>query len=205
MNISFTELLFENNIKYAMYSPIAEILNRTGRYSQIELILFEKELIYKKLKKEDYLLAQGDICSSLYFIIEGSLFQYRINPNKEKVIIDLNISKDCVLDYKSFVLREPSNYYIQAYEDTSIYELSIESIHKLISISPSFLQMGRLMDQTLSRIELYDSNFSADEKYGHILNNKPQIIQKFSQKFIASYLNITPETLSRVRNRYFDH
>ncbi|SRX75998.1 hypothetical protein AEQU3_02996 [Aequorivita antarctica] len=186
-----------------MYSPIAEVLNKTGRYSQLELVLFEKELLYRKLKREDYLLTKGEICSSVYFIIEGALYQYKINSEQDKSIIDLNLAKDCVLNYKSFILQEPSAYYIQAYEDTSIYELSIDSIHKLIAISPSFLQMGRLMDETLFRIEFYDNNFSPDEKYEHILNNKPQIIQKFSQKLIASYLNITPETLSRVRSRYF--
>ena len=61
--------------------------------------------------------------------------------------------------------------------------------------------MGKLLDQAVSRIEFYDNNNSPDEKYVHLLENKPIVIRKFPQKVIASYLKITPETLSRVRKR----
>lgn len=62
--------------------------------------------------------------------------------------------------------------------------------------------MGKILDASTSRIDFFDNNNTPDEKYQYILKNKSEFIQKFPQKLIASYLKITPETLSSVRNRF---
>lgn len=74
--------------------------------------------------------------------------------------------------------------------------------HRLIGQSQSFLQMGKILEESTSRIDFFDNNNTQDEKYQYVLENKPELIQSFPQKLIASYLKITPETLSRVRNRF---
>ena len=110
--------------------------------------------------------------------------------------------RDRVINHKSFTTRKPSENLIQAFEDSTIYELSIEAIHKLIATSQSFLQLGKILETTISRIDFFDNNNTPDEKYRFILEHKPMLLQKFPQKIIASYLKITPETLSRVRKRF---
>ncbi len=178
-----------------------ELLKKAGKFSERESLLLKQELQFRKLKKGDVLLKKGDVCSSLYFVISGSFYQYKIDSELDKNIIDLNINNDWVINHKSFTSRTPSEYAIQAFEESSIYELSIDSIHKLIAISQAFLQMGKILEQSTSRVNFFDNNNTPDEKYQYILNNKPQLLQKFPQKMIASYLKITPETLSRVRKR----
>ncbi|PKG42822.1 Crp/Fnr family transcriptional regulator, partial [Psychroflexus sp. MES1-P1E] len=110
-------------------------------------------------------------------------------------------SNDWVINHKSFTTRKPSEYSIQAFEESFIYELSIDAIHRLIAQSQSFFQMGKILEESTSRIDFFDNNNTPDEKYDFIIKNKPSLLQKFPQKIIASYLKITPETLSRVRKR----
>jgi len=184
-----------------MNESISELLNKAGKFSEKESLLLKQELQFRELKKGDILLEKGNVCSSLCFIISGSFFQYNIDSEMSKNIIDLSIENDWVINHKSFTSRKPSEYSIQAFEDSTFYEISMDAIHKLIAKSQSFLQMGKILEQTTSRIDFFDNNNSPDEKYLYILNGKPNLLQKFPQTFIASYLKITPETLSRVRKR----
>ncbi|OBX19022.1 hypothetical protein A9996_18920 [Gelidibacter algens] len=146
-------------------------------------------------------MEEGIICSSFWYIVAGSFYQYRIDSELNKNIIDLNIAGDWVVNHKSFTSRNPSMFSIQAFEDSSIYEISIDAIHRLIGQSQSFLQMGKIVEESTSRIAFFDNNYTPDERYLHILKNKPKLIQKFPQTIIASFLKMTPETLSRVRKR----
>ncbi len=186
-----------------MEESIVVLLNKAGKFSEKESLLLKQELQCKEFKKGDVLLQKGDVCSSLCFIISGSFYQYSIDSDFNKNIIDLNIANDWVINHKSFTSRKPSEYLIQAFEDSSFYEISIDAIHKLIAQSQSFLQMGKILEESTSRIDFFDNNATPDEKYRYILTNKPNLLQKFPQTIIASYLKMTPETLSRVRKRIF--
>lgn len=185
-----------------MTEPITEFLNKAGSFSTSERMLLEEEVQFKKLDKDEILLGQGDVCSSLCFCIEGALYQYKVDSELDKNIIDLNVPGDWVINHKSFAFRKPSECIIQAYAESTIFVLSIESIHKLIAKSQSFFQMGKILEASTSRIDFFDDQYTPDEKYQYVLQNKAELIQKFPQKLIASYLKITPETLSRVRHRF---
>lgn len=184
-----------------MDESVLALLKKAGEFSEKESILLKSELRFKKLKKGDHLLENGAICSSLSFIISGSFYQYSMDVELNQNIIDLNVSNDWVINHKSFTSRKPSEYSIQAFEDSAVYELSIDAIHRLIAQSQSFLQMGKILEEATSRVHFFDNQNTPDEKYRFILENKPKLLQKFPQKMIASYLKITPETLSRVRKR----
>lgn len=184
-----------------MNESIYKLLSKAGNFSEKESLLLKQELQFKELKKGDMLLEKGNVCSSLCFIVSGSFYQYNIDPEFNKNIIDLNIPNDCVINHKSFTSRKPSECSIEAFEDSAVYEISMDAIHKLIALSQSFLQMGKILEETTSRIDFFDNNFTPDEKYHYIITNKPNLLQNFPQTIIASYLKITPETLSRVRKR----
>lgn len=184
-----------------MSHSISEFLSSAGRFSESELELLKNEAQLINIKKGTILLDKGAICSSVSFIAEGAFIHYNTDDAMHKNIIDLNVENDWVLNPKSFTTQNPSTYSIEAYEDSTLYILSIVSIHRLIAQSQSFLQMGRILEGATSRLSFFDKNYSPDEKYQHLLNNKPKLIQKFPQKLIASYLKISPETLSRVRKR----
>jgi CRP-like cAMP-binding protein len=184
-----------------MDESILVLLNKAGKFSKKDSLLLKQALQFKELKKGDILLEKGNVCSSLCFVVSGSFYQYNIDSELNKNIIDLNIDNDWVINHKSFTSRKPSEYSIQAYENSSLYEISIDAIHRLISHSQAFLQMGRILEESTSRIDFFDNNNTPDEKYRYIIANKPKLLQKFPQTIIASYLKISPETLSRVRKR----
>ena len=184
-----------------MEIQISNFLNKIGHFSNEELSFTKEELQYRTLKKGELLLEKDTICNALSFVLSGAFYQYKIDSDLNKNIIDLNIADDWIINHKSFTTQKPSEYYIQSYEESTICFLTIESIHRLIAKSQSFLQMGKVLETAISRIDFFDNNNTPYQKYNYILKNKPELVQKFPQKLIASYLKITPETLSRVRNR----
>jgi len=135
------------------------------------------------------------------FLEKGAIYQYRIDTENEEQIIDLNVPEDWIINHQSFTGRKPSSYYIQAYADSRIQILSIDTIHVLIAQSQTFLQMGSLLEKAIARVHFFDQQYTPDEKYQYVVKHQPSLIQTFPQKMLASYLKMSPETLSRVRKR----
>jgi CRP-like cAMP-binding protein len=180
---------------------IAKILKSTGSYNDNHFSLFEKEVQCRDIKKGEILLKQGAICQSVFYTIEGSVFQYNFKEEIDLNVIDLHIANEWFLNQQSFVAQKPSETFIEAYSDSTILELSVHALHRLIGQSPAFFQLGKVLEQPHSRLYFFDKTLSPLEKYQYILTHKPQLIQAFPLKLIASYLKITPETLSRVREK----
>jgi CRP-like cAMP-binding protein len=178
---------------------IAEILKKIGRYSENDLILFEKRIKTRNVKKGEILLNEGEICQTVFYSISGVFYQFSIKDEIEENIIDLHIENEWFLNAQSFTSQKPSESTIKTYSEGEILELTIESIHHLIGESPAFFQLGRMMEQSKPKQHFFDNNLTPIQKYSYILENKPALIQKFPLKIIASYLKVTPETLSRVR------
>lgn len=184
-----------------MTNPVCKYLNSNGNYSERELQLLEEALEYKTVKKNDFVLKAGEVCNIVGFVIDGALYQYKLDEDSNKMVVDFHIEDNWVINVKSFTTQKPSKYHIQAFEETILYSLSIDAIHKLIAKSQSFLQMGKVLEASHSRSVFFEDLKSPDDKYALLLKKRPDVIKIFPQQFIASYLNITPETLSRVRKR----
>lgn len=187
-----------------MDTNFSDLLSRAGQFSEEEQQLLKEELQFHTFTKEEYLLIEGTVCSKVYFLVKGSAVQYVIDEEEERHIIDLHVARDWVLDHQSFTTRQPSKHSIQCYEDCTAYILSIEAIHRLIAKSQAFFQLGKILGETANRIQFFDQKHSPDEKYRSVVKNRPALLQSFPQKYIASYLKISPETLSRVRGRFLN-
>lgn len=179
--------------------PAQRLLQAIGRFSEEEIALFENKAERKVFKKNDILLNEGQVCRSVFYIVSGAAYQFS-NVDIAENIIGLHTEEDWCLNYFSFVRQKPSDVIIKAYSDLEVLELSIVSIHELISAFPSFFQLGRILEQTVSRVQYFDNANTASEKHDHLLSSRPELFQKFPLKMIASYLKIAPETLSRTRS-----
>ena len=97
--------------------------------------------------------------------------------------------------------QKPSETVVRATEVSEVFKLSGYDFHELVKISDSFFRMGRIFEQALQNQDYQHNRMTPEEKYALLIASKPQIIQIFPLKYIASYLGMTPETLSRVRRK----
>jgi CRP-like cAMP-binding protein len=152
-------------------------------------------------KANSFLLKQGEVCRSIWLITSGSFRQYSVAETGDEVTVNLLIENDWVLDYKSFTSQKPSDSAIEAHEDSHVLALSVLDLHSLMNISPTFFQVARVFQFALIPHEVKATKVSPADKYAQLLKEKPGVIRKFPLKYIASYLGITQETLSRIRSK----
>ncbi|RFS17882.1 Crp/Fnr family transcriptional regulator [Emticicia sp. C21] len=176
-------------------------LKKIGRFTAEDIATLEKLLVRKQFKKNELLLTEGAICQSVFLLVSGAVYQFSVNDIEENVI-DFYIQSDWIMNYASFVGQKPSTTQMKAYTDCEVLELTIHKIHHLIEVSPAFFQLGKLMEQSMARMHYFDNSLTPLQKYNYLVETKPQLLQEFPLKMIASYLKITPETLSRVRGIY---
>ena len=186
-----TELLVLKNSLRKIYSFREEQLNQ-----------FISKLTFSKLKKKDFLLKPRQVSNGVTFICKGSLRFYTVTEGKE-LTINFFTENNWVADLDSLLPQQPSKNYIEAFEDTDIATITINDIHLLMDISPCFRMLNLLLaDLSIPATHVISiKTQNPDERYKELLKNYPGWINRFPQNQIASYLGITPETLSRVRAR----
>ncbi len=184
-----------------MFAKITQSLHELGQFDETNLSLFKERLEVVHIQKGKYLLAIGDVCSEFYFLQKGSFRHYHTTSEYFDVTANLFVATDWVLDHNSFTSRKPSLNKIEAFEDSILYKMSIDQIHELIGISPAFFALGRILEKVAFNNYHQNTKDTPEDKYRTLLSERPNIIQTFPLKHIASYLGMTPETLSRVRRK----
>ena len=162
----------------------------------------EKILQNQTFSKKDFILTQGQVCRHIYFIEHGLARSFYLDDGKE-ITSWFMIENDVIISVKSFFLEVPTEEYIQALEDTSLYFISFHDLMALYEVHPSFNTIGRRLteiyymksEDRLQNIRKKD----AFERYKFLITQHPEIIQRVSSRIISSYLGITEETLSRLR------
>lgn len=181
---------------------IKQSLSGIYHFSNEELHLFTSKLNYRKLKKKGILLQEGQICSDISFIQSGSLRVFR-NSGEAELTMNFFTEGDWVADPESLLTQQPSQHVIIATEDSEIASISLTDIHRLMDTHPCF----RMLNALIAGFSISSAHLSSlyskspDERYQELLKKHPQWINRFPQMQIASYLGMTPETLSRVRAR----
>jgi CRP-like cAMP-binding protein len=159
-------------------------------------------LTHKRYKRKEYFLKEGQVCRHLGLIARGyvRLF-YKVDG--EEITKDFNFEHFICGSYASFSLQQPSRFNIIAMEDLEVYLLGREDLYRLFDQYPNIQKLGRLqIERMFIRKELREASFlldDAEQRYNNLLQNEPQMIQRVPLKYLASYLGLTAETLSRVR------
>jgi len=195
--VSFTGLFKKGSAD----SMSIEFLYRIGKFSSEDLALFNEKAVLREIQKGRLLLQQGQVCQSVFFLVEGAFIQYNYIDEVEENIIDLHLEGEWMLNAQSFAGQAPSDTILQAYTDSKVYELHVHKLHELIARSQAFLQLGKLLGSDGMRTHFFDNRLSPVEKYEYLLNTRSQLLKVFPLKMIASYLKMSPETLSRVREK----
>jgi CRP-like cAMP-binding protein len=175
-----------------------EILLSIGQFSSFDAELFDRHTSRLRLRKNDILLKDGEVCQNFYFVLSGSFVQFQLSDMNEQ-IIDLHVENEWMFNQESLTEQVPSRTSFRAFSESEVIVLSLNSFHILCTRSSSFLQFGRILNQAKHRTLIFDNSYSPTDKYNFIIREKPELIRIFPLKIIASYLKVTPETLSRVR------
>ena len=164
-----------------------------------------RRLFHKKIfKKGDHLLQAGSICRYIIFI-ETGLVRYYINSDGEEHTNYFNKEGEFVCDYMSFLPQVPSYVNIQALEDTTIFVISFNDIQQFYKEVEHGERFGRLgIEQVFVNVINQIKSLYTDPpevRYRQFLSNFPDIGQRIPQYYIASYVGIKPQSLSRIRKR----
>lgn len=174
-----------------------------GGLSEEDYLQIQPFISLKNVSKSDFLLKEGDVCSHFFFVEKGLLRLYALNEEGKENILQFATENWIVSDRGSVYFQQPSTYYIDAVEDTLVIMLDEDFINKVSKINTDFRRKNEHLLQKHIR-QLYKRisqllGASAKRRYLDFVNMYPDIMLRVPQWMIASYLGITPESLSRVR------
>ena len=159
----------------------------------------------RSVQADDVLLRKGDICKHFFYVEQGLLRFYSVNKKGEKNILEFAPEKWLVVDRASFYFDEPSEFYIDAIEQTTVAVLDEQFIDVASELSPQFRKYNeRIMQNHIRHLQNRINRLigkSAEDRYLFFLEKYPHLTSRVPQWMIASFLGITPESLSRIRGK----
>ena len=170
----------------------------------------EKEMVTalfhpRLFRKRQYVLQEGDMCTQFYFIVRGCLRMYKIDEKGNTHILQFATENYWINDLGSFHGLKPSALNIDALEDTVVLQISRDDLISLYLQAPKFDRIFRvLLENSFIRLQdrlLQNISSTAEERYQSFLELYPHLLNRLSQVQIAAFLGITPEFLSRLRNK----
>lgn len=154
------------------------------------------------LPKKTMLLSQGKICDKVYFIEKGIARAF-YRKNSQEVTSWIMTEGDWIISVHSFYKQRPSYESVELLEDSILSSLGYEDLQSIYKDFPEFNFVGRVLTEyyyALSEERTFSLRLQTmEERYKALLNNHPEIFNRAPLKYIASYLGMTPETISRLR------
>ncbi len=161
--------------------------------------------IPRHLRRKEFLLRAGDTGRYIAFVNRGCLRSYTIDKKGVEHVVQFAIEEWWIADLYSFLTDEPATYYIDALEDSEVLLLDRPSQEELCATLPAYERFFRLL---LERNYIANHrriaatlSLTAEERYLFFMKTYPQFVERLPQHQIASYLGITPESLSRIRRK----
>lgn len=188
-----------------MYQNIHQYIERFVSLNSEEISIVNECLSLKSFPKKTVLLNAGDVCNFEAYVLKGCIREYFIDKRGVELTLEFAVEDWWVSDITSFEHQTPSMMYIETLEDCQLLVLSRESKDELLRRVPKLERMFRLMIQrhlaVVQKRLLRTVTYSAMDKLNEFLKRYPTLPNRVPQHYIASYLGITPEFLSKLRKR----
>lgn len=187
-------------------------LNYLNKFVSISDDEFEQNLLpilkVRRFGKREMLIKSGEVENYFNFIIKGLVRKYYKKGHQE---INTQISTEghIIMSQQSFLGRQPSEYYIEAIEPSIIVSIKYENLEELYNKSKKMERLGRLVVTYMMAIsdswQMQLIKMTPRERFLNFVMKNPQLMQRVPQKYLASYLNIKPETFSRFKHLLRNH
>ncbi len=185
-----------------MYNQLIAGLRMIDHFSDEDIELFTSRLEMITLAKGEHFLEEGQINGSIAFIEKGLAMHYQ-NINGEEVARDFTTENNWLAYLKSFSNQSVGDMGIKVLEDSSLICLSHTNLMELFVLQPKFVAVKNFyVEKSFVDIVQHNANLTsldAKQRYYALMKEKPEIIHRVPQYYIASYLGIKPQSLSRIR------
>ncbi|RLD76375.1 MAG: Crp/Fnr family transcriptional regulator [Bacteroidetes bacterium] len=189
-----------------MYPDLDKLFRKFGKLTNDEINDIHKRVQPLKLKRNQYFVEEGKIANHMAFIAKGYLRIY-FNHEGEESTRDIPSVNSFTTAFASFITRKPSFEVVRAITDCELFLIHRNDLNELYQKSAVLQQIGRrIMEEMFVRMQkrMYSLlTQNAEDRYRTLLKEKPDFIQNIPLQYIASYLGITSQSLSRLRRNIF--
>ncbi|RYZ22487.1 MAG: Crp/Fnr family transcriptional regulator [Chitinophagaceae bacterium] len=186
-----------------MFERILANVARRVELTPEEQQYFTSLLQVKKLRRKQFLLQEGDVARSEYFVNKGCLRAYVTDDRGAEHVLQFAIEDWWIGDMHSFITQTTARISVDALEDSEVFAISRAGWDELMERVPKFERFFRILLQgafiTLQNRVTAALSATAEQRYAEFQERYPQFEQRVAQHQVASYLGITPESLSRIR------
>ena len=187
------------------FTPILDYIGEQITLDDKERALFISVLKITKIKRKQFLEQPGKISKFRSFIVKGALRSYFVDLDGQNHTISLAVENGWTGDPGSFLLQEQASLFVEALEDSILIQWSYESEQLLLKQIPQFarvmLKRSQFIAVMLQRRIISNLSQSAEVRYDDFASNHPLLFQRFPLYVIASYLGMSREFLSKIRNQ----
>ncbi len=187
-----------------MHESLKKLLGEKIRVTDAELHLILSLFKPRTARKNEWLLEKGTVCNHLYFISKGCLRLYYAQEGQGEATRFMAFEDTFLTSLVSFISRQPATEYIEAVEASLLLAISWQDFTALRERIPAWdqfyiylLEYGILVNTNRLSSMLTQN---ATERYRQLLRNNPDLVQRLSNSNLAAYLNVSPETLSRLKS-----
>jgi len=158
-----------------------------------------------QVEKRKQILKPGEISKYIYFIVQGVVRSFFVDEKGVEHIYQIRLENGWIGDLESFLSQKPANFYLETLEPSILLQITNEGLEGLYREVPKLERYFRILFQNayINALQRLNSTMwtTAEERYQELVKENCDILQRVPQAYIASYLGITPESLSRIRKK----
>jgi len=181
-----------------------ELARRYSTMTHEELDVLESILVPMKFQKGEMILKEGEVCRHIYWVVRGLVRQFYYKNEKELTEYMAAENTIC-MSIESLFKEQPSHQQMQAIEPTVIFAIPKDRLeHEAVRNTNLQMLYRKILEESLILSQIHADMLrfeSAQERYAKLVKRSPQLVMRAPLVYIASYLQMTPETLSRVRTQ----
>jgi len=186
------------------YKSLIKYLQDRIELSDEEACQFVSNFKIKKIKKRQFIVQPDFVAQHRNYVVEGALRAYVVNDEGQEHTIAFAIEDWWISDYNSYIYQQPATMFVMALEDAVLLQIDFETESKLKKANPKFETFFRITAERTAaffqRRIITNLTSSAEERYEKFINQFPLIANRVPQYALASYLGMTTEFLSKIKN-----